>query len=77
MPRVLFHVKLQLLLTDQNRSLELRHQLKVHALFRSHRSFAVGRTASVHSIQEVADTGLVLSVGLNDAFLAAELDLIA
>jgi hypothetical protein len=46
-PRILLHIKLQLLLADQTRSLELRHQLDVHALLRRHRSSTVRSPASV------------------------------
>jgi hypothetical protein len=46
-PRILLNIKLQLLLADQNRPLEFRHQLKIHALLRRHRSSTVRSPASV------------------------------
>jgi hypothetical protein len=76
-PRVLLNVVVQLVLADERRALQRWHEIKVNALLRSHGDLAVGSVAAVQSIEEVADARFVFSDRLNDALLAAELELVA
>lgn len=72
-PRVLFNVVVQLILADQWRATERRHQLKVCTGFGGHGTLAISCTATVQSVQEVANAGLVLGVRFDETFLTAEL----
>ena len=75
--RVLLDIVVQLVLAHERRAFQRRHQIKIHALLRSHGHLAVGSFAAVQSIEEVADACFVFSDRLDDAFLAAELELVA
>ena len=71
--RVLLNIVVQLVIADQRRAAECRHQLKVGTVFGSHGNLAVSCTTSIQSVQEVANAGLVLGVRLNETLLATEL----
>jgi hypothetical protein len=76
-PRILLSVILQLSLTDKLRPLQSRRELSIIPLYRCHSELTVKGTAKEHGVEEVADASLIFSVGFDEAFVAAELDLVA